>query len=173
MESFHNAHLTIQVEAGPCFSTDIFQARPADILVLHWDPQGMPAAFDVTLVSPLNANVLSAVGAPAGAASETAELRKHIFLLWLWWKSYLSCLYCQILQPPFLEVPGYQSRVSEQGIGAGYQSRVSEQGIRAGGLPQLTFSTFPQSLWSLPIRSKKKYSAVPKKGKVPLLELGI
>ena len=36
-----------------------------------------PAAFDISVVSPLNSNVLSAVGARAGAASEVAELRKH------------------------------------------------------------------------------------------------
>ena len=38
---------------------------------------GKPAAFDISVVSPLNSNVLSAAGARAGAASEAAELRKH------------------------------------------------------------------------------------------------
>ena len=46
----------------------------------------MSAAFDICVVSPLNSNVLSAVGATGGAASEgatggaasaAAELRKH------------------------------------------------------------------------------------------------
>ena len=41
-----------------------------------WD-RGKPAAFDISVVSPLNSNVLSAAGARAGAASEAAELRKH------------------------------------------------------------------------------------------------
>ena len=34
-------------------------------------------SFDISVVSPLNSNVLSAAGARAGAASEAAELRKH------------------------------------------------------------------------------------------------
>ena len=71
-ESFQTAHMSVQVEAGAGLSTDLSQSRPADILVQDWD-QGKPA----TVVSPLNSNVLSAVGARAGAASEAAELRKH------------------------------------------------------------------------------------------------
>ena len=57
-------------------STDLSQSRPADILVQDWD-RGKPAAFDISVVSPLNSSVLSTVGARAGAASEAAELRKH------------------------------------------------------------------------------------------------
>ena len=72
MESIHNTHLSVQVEA----STDLSQSRSADILLQDWD-QGMSAAFDICVVSLLNSNVLSAVGATAGAASEAAELRKH------------------------------------------------------------------------------------------------
>ena len=66
-ESFHTAHLSVQVEAG---------ARLSAILVQDWD-RGKPAAFDISVVSPLKSNVLSAAGARAGAASEAAELRKH------------------------------------------------------------------------------------------------
>ena len=51
------------------------QSRPADILVQDWD-RGKPAAFDISVVSPLNSNVLSAAGARAGAVSEAVELRK-------------------------------------------------------------------------------------------------
>ena len=54
-----------------------------------------PAAFDVCVVSPLNSNVLSAVGATAGAASEAAELRKHTAndakCAELGWVSHPSC----------------------------------------------------------------------------------
>ena len=46
------------------------------LIVQDWD-RGEPAAFDISVVSPLNSNVLSAAGARAGAASEAAELRKH------------------------------------------------------------------------------------------------
>ena len=75
-ESFHTAHLSVQVEAGAGLSTDLSQSRPADILVQDWD-RGKPATFDISVVSQLNSNVLSAAGARAGAASEVAELRKH------------------------------------------------------------------------------------------------
>ena len=37
----------------------------------------MPATIDISFVSPLNSNVLSAAGAIADAVSEAAELRKH------------------------------------------------------------------------------------------------
>ena len=76
VESFYNAHLSVQVEAGAWLSTDLSQTRPANIPVQDWD-RGKPAAFDISVVSPLNPNVLSAAGAIAGAASEAAELRKH------------------------------------------------------------------------------------------------
>ena len=56
--------------------TDLYQSRPADIIVQDCD-QGRPAAFNICVVSPLNSNVLSAAGATAGAASAVAELRKH------------------------------------------------------------------------------------------------
>ena len=68
--------MSVQVEAGAGLSTDLSQSRPADIIVQDWD-RGKPAALDISVVSPLNSNVLSAVGARAGAASEVAELRKH------------------------------------------------------------------------------------------------
>ena len=63
---------------GPVGSRCRAQHRPlpfkqADILVQDWD-RGNPVAFDI---STLNSNVLFAVGATAGAASEAAELRKH------------------------------------------------------------------------------------------------
>ena len=72
VESFHNAHLPVQVEAAARLCTDLSQSRPADIIVQDCD-QGKPAAFNICVVSPLN----SAAGATAGAASAVAELRKH------------------------------------------------------------------------------------------------
>ena len=39
-------------------------------------PVPTPVVFDICVVSLLNPNVLSAVGATAGASSEAAELRK-------------------------------------------------------------------------------------------------
>ena len=73
VESFHNANQLVQLEAGAGLSTDLSHLRPADILVQDWD-RGKPVAFDI---STLNSNVLFAVVATAGAASEAAELRKH------------------------------------------------------------------------------------------------
>ena len=62
MESFHNAHFSVQVEAGAGLSTVLSQSRPADILVQDWD-QGKPAVFNISVVSLLNSYFLSAVGA--------------------------------------------------------------------------------------------------------------
>ena len=76
MESFHNAHLSVPVEADAWLSTDLSQSRLTDIIVQDWD-RGKPAAFDISVVSPINSNTLSAARATAGAASEAAELRKH------------------------------------------------------------------------------------------------
>ena len=77
--------------SGAGLSTNLSQPRPAGILVLNWD-RGKPAAFDISIVSPLNSNVLSAAGVIAGAASEAAELRKKSVQNWdrcpslLWWR---------------------------------------------------------------------------------------
>ena len=75
-ESFHQAHIRVQVEAGSGLSHDHSNSRPADILVFDWD-HGKPAALDLTVVSLLNANILKEAGATAGAAAQAAEARKH------------------------------------------------------------------------------------------------
>ena len=46
---FHNAHLSVQVEAGTGISTDLSQSRLADILVQDWD-QGKPAATGISFI---------------------------------------------------------------------------------------------------------------------------
>ena len=51
VESFHRAHIRVQVEAGSSLSQDHSNSRPADILVFDWD-QGKLEALDL---SPLNA----------------------------------------------------------------------------------------------------------------------
>ena len=76
VESFHRAHIRVQVEAGSGLSQDHSNSRPADILVFDWD-QGKPAALDLTVISPLNANILKEAGMTAGAAAQAAEVRKH------------------------------------------------------------------------------------------------
>ena len=76
VESFHWGHIRVQVEVGSSLSQDHSNSRPADILVFDWD-QGKPAALDLTVVSPLNANILKEAGMTAGAAAQAAEVRKH------------------------------------------------------------------------------------------------
>ena len=51
-------------------------SRPADILVPNW-MIGKPAAFDLTVVSPLNSNTLNEAGATGGSAAWKADARKH------------------------------------------------------------------------------------------------
>ena len=48
----------------------------ADILASNW-LCGKPAAFDLTVVSPLNPTLISEAGHTAGSAAVAAELRKH------------------------------------------------------------------------------------------------
>ena len=76
MESIHNAHLSIQVEAGAGLSTDLSQPILADNIILL-SRTGFEESQLISVISLLNSNVLSAAGARAGAASEAAELRKH------------------------------------------------------------------------------------------------
>eukprot|EP00731_Ephydatia_muelleri_P017772 Em0010g870a len=73
VESFHQAHICVQVEAGSGLSQDHSNSRPADILVFDRD-QGKPAALDLTVVSPLNANILKEAGMTAGSAAQAAEV---------------------------------------------------------------------------------------------------
>ena len=75
MESFHNAHLSDQVEAGAGLSID---PPSQDQQIFLYKTGIKEHQLPLTkLVSPLKSNVMSAMGATAGAASEAAELRKH------------------------------------------------------------------------------------------------
>ena len=64
------------MEAGCNLTLDHSHSRPADILVPNWSV-GKPAAFDLSVTSPLNLNVLLEAGLTAGAAARATELRKH------------------------------------------------------------------------------------------------
>ena len=70
------AHLSVKVEVGYGLSREHFNSRPADVLVQSWD-RGKPAAFDVTVASPLTPATLNEAGVSAGAAAHVAENRKH------------------------------------------------------------------------------------------------
>eukprot|EP00731_Ephydatia_muelleri_P000250 Em0001g250a len=54
---------------------DCSRTRQADILVTNWD-NGISAAFDITVASPLNSSVMEA-GMYSGVAARAAEFRKH------------------------------------------------------------------------------------------------
>ena len=51
-EFCHRAHLSVRVEVGQGLSRVQSNSRPADVLVSAWD-RAKPAAFDVTVTSPL------------------------------------------------------------------------------------------------------------------------
>ena len=59
-----------------CVWGDHINSHPADILVQGWD-RGKPAAFDVTVTSPLTPISLNNASASVGAAAYAAECRKH------------------------------------------------------------------------------------------------
>ena len=72
----HRARLGGQLEVGHGCGADRSLSRPADILVPNW-MIGKPAAFDVTVVSPLNPITLIEAGARSESAADKAEVRKH------------------------------------------------------------------------------------------------
>ena len=67
----HSARLGGQLEVGHGSGGDSPNSRPANILVPNWMID-MPAAFDLTGVSPLNSNALNEAGATSGSVA-----RKH------------------------------------------------------------------------------------------------
>ena len=73
----HSARLGVKVEVGSRLTPDYRQTRPADVLVADWE-RGRPAAWDVTVASPLTPAVLNEAGMTAGAAAAASEQRKHI-----------------------------------------------------------------------------------------------
>ena len=72
----HRAQLGGQLEVGHRSGGDNLNNRPMDILVPNW-MIGKPAAFDLTVVSPLNSNTLNEAGATSGSAAGKAEACKH------------------------------------------------------------------------------------------------
>ena len=72
-----SARLGVKVEVGSQLKSDLRQTHPADVLVADWE-RGRPAAWDVTVTSPLTPAVLNEAGMTAGAAAASSEQRKHI-----------------------------------------------------------------------------------------------
>ena len=70
------AHLSVRVEVGYGLSGDPINTRPADVLVQGWD-RDKPAAFDITVTSPLTPATLRDASTVSGVATHAAECRKH------------------------------------------------------------------------------------------------
>ena len=64
-ETCRRAYLSVKVKAGSILTYDHSHTRPADILVPNWF-LGKPAAFDLSVTSPPNSNVLLKAGLAAG-----------------------------------------------------------------------------------------------------------
>eukprot|EP00731_Ephydatia_muelleri_P030030 Em0021g553a len=69
--------LTSQQPTG-CFCGVLPQSlsRWSDVLVQNWH-LGKPAAFDLTITSPLNPTTLTEAGVKCGSSAQVAEVRKH------------------------------------------------------------------------------------------------
>ena len=76
VETCRRAHLSVKVEMGSNLTSEHDHSRPADILLPNW-ALGKPAAFDISVTSPLNPKIISVVGLSAGAAALSTEERKH------------------------------------------------------------------------------------------------
>ena len=76
LQTCHRACISAKAEAGRGLGHELRNTRPADILASNW-LCGKPAAFDLTVVSPLNPTFISEAGRTAGSAAVAAELRKH------------------------------------------------------------------------------------------------
>ena len=74
--TFLRAGLSSHLEVGSGWGQESSRNRPTDILVTNWD-NGISAAFDVTVASPLNSSTITEAGMYSGAAARAAELRKH------------------------------------------------------------------------------------------------
>ena len=73
---FKRALYNPKLEAGSGLGHDQKQSRPADILVNNWGINGKPAAFDLSVSSPLKPDIVSEAGHTAGSATFATEQRK-------------------------------------------------------------------------------------------------
>ena len=64
------------MEAGSGLGHDARRTRPADVLVPNW-VLGKPAAFDITVTSPLTPITLHEASVTSGSTAQVAENRKH------------------------------------------------------------------------------------------------
>ena len=66
LQTCHRACISAKAEAGSGLGRELLHTRPADILALNW-LCGKPAAFDLSVTSPLNPSLLSEAGLTAGS----------------------------------------------------------------------------------------------------------
>ena len=67
--TFRRAGLSSHLGVGSGWGQESSRTRPADILVTNWD-NGISAAFDVTVASPLNSSTITEAGMYSGAQQE-------------------------------------------------------------------------------------------------------
>ena len=75
-ESCRQAGIGGQMEVGSGLGHDARRTRPADVLVPNW-VLGKPAAFDITVTSPLTPITLHEASVTSGSTAQVAENRKH------------------------------------------------------------------------------------------------
>ena len=73
---FKKALYNPKLEAGSGLGHDQKQSRPADILVNNWCINGKPAAFDLSVSSPLKPDIVFEAGHTASSAAGATEQRK-------------------------------------------------------------------------------------------------
>ena len=66
------AHLSVRVEVGYGLARDHANSSPVDVLFQGWN-RGKPAAFEITVASPLTPVTLNSASASVGAAAYAAE----------------------------------------------------------------------------------------------------
>ena len=71
-EACRCAHFPVRIEMGSGLTPDHNRSRPADVLVEVWE-RGKPAAFDITVTSPLCPAFIGEASQVAGAAALPAE----------------------------------------------------------------------------------------------------
>ena len=76
LETCRRACIGAHIEAGSGLGHNQCRTRPADVLVPDW-MLGKPAAFDITITSPLNPSTFTEASVTAGSAALAAEQRKH------------------------------------------------------------------------------------------------
>ena len=75
-QALRRAHLSVTVEKGHGLTRDHNHTRPADVLIAGGGDREKPAAFDVTVASPLCPAILRDSCRMSGVASTAAETRK-------------------------------------------------------------------------------------------------